>query len=259
MKWKTKCLLCLLPFFTGLMFFYIIPFGKIMYYSMIENQFGKKFVWLNNYTDVLSNQYFLLALKNSVLVIIICVPVMILAAIIIAHLITGSKYMYILSFAFILPLVIPTASAVPIWKEIFHSTDSVLPVYLLFIYKNIGTSIVLISAAMRTIPAEIYEAARLDGADGQQLFRCITMPCSAPAIIFSALIGIVGSFRIYKESYLYYGTNYPPPHSYTLQYYMNNNFLKLDFQALSCGAMINMLIILAITLFMLTLQRKYSC
>ena len=257
MKWKIKCLLCLFPFLAGLMLFYILPFCKILYYSAIDNQFGKVFVGMKNYAAVLSNQYFLLSLKNSILIIIFCVPVMVIAAIMIAYCINRSKYMMNLSFCFILPIVLPTAAVVPIWKELFQSIHSVLPVYLLFIYKNIGMSVVLISAAMRNIPAEIYEAAELDGADNIQLFRWITIPCAAPAILFSTLMGMVSSFRIYKESYLYYGTNYPPMHSYSLQYYMNNHFLKLDYQALSCGAVINMLMILVITLFMLRLQRKY--
>lgn len=257
MKWKIKCLLCLFPFIAGLMLFYIFPFCKIMYYSLIDNQFGKEFVGMKNYTAVLSNQYFLLSLKNSILIIILCVPIMIVTAIMIAYFINRSRYMMNLSFCFILPIVIPTAAIVPIWKELFQDIHNVLPVYLLFIYKNIGMSVLLISAAMKSIPAEIYEAAKLDGADRIQLFRYVTIPCTAPAILFSALMGMVSSFRIYKESYLYYGTNYPPMHSYSLQYYMNNHFLKLDFQALSCGAVINMLIILIIVISMLRLQRKY--
>lgn len=258
MKWKIKCLLCLFPFAAGLMLFYILPFGKIMYYSVIEDQFGKAFVGLKNYAEVLSNQYFLLALKNSIFVIIFCVPIMVTAAVIIAYLMNRSRYMTYLSFCFILPIVIPTAAVVPVWKEFFQDVRNVLPVYLLFIYKNIGISIILISAAMKTVSSEIYEAAKLDGAGKLQLFRYIAVPCTAPAIIFSALMGTVSSFRIYKESYLYYGTNYPPVYGYSLQYYMNNNFLKLDYQALSCGAVINMLIILIITLLMLSLQRKYA-
>lgn len=240
------------------MLFYILPFGKIMYYSVIEDQFGKAFAGLKNYAEALSNQYFLLALKNSILVIILCVPIMTIAAVIIAYLMNRSRYMMYLSFCFILPIVIPTAAVVPVWKELFQELRNVLPVYLLFIYKNIGISIVLISAAMKTVPSEVYEAAKLDGAGKIQLFGYIAVPCTAPAIIFSALMGTVSSFRIYKESYLYYGTNYPPVYGYSLQYYMNNNFLKLDYQALSCGAVINMLIILIITLFMLRLQRKYA-
>lgn len=258
MKWKIKCLFYLLPFILGLMLFYILPFIKIIYYSVISNQFEKDFVGMENYNAVLSNQYFLLALKNSLLIITICVPVMIAAATLIANQINQSRFMMNLSFCFILPIVIPTAAIVPIWKELFHSLHGVLPVYLLFIYKNIGISIILISAAMRNIPEEIYEAAKLDGASKIQIFKHMTIPCAAPTIIFSVLMGIVSSFRIYKESYLYHGSNYPPTHSYTLQYFMNNNFLKLDFQALSCGSVINMLLILIIALVMLKLQRKYS-
>ncbi len=258
MKWKNKYFLCLIPFLSGVMLFYILPFFRIIYYSVINNQFMKEFVGLQNYIDVLENQYFQTALKNSILIILVCVPTSILLSTVISWFVTQSDYFRYLSISFILPVVIPTSVIVPIWREFFHSIENALPIYLLFIYKNIGIDIILISAAIKIVPTEIYEAAKTDGATKIQLFKYITIPCIMPSIIFSTLLTVANSFRVYRESYLYYGSNYPPDYSYTLQYYMNNNFLKLDFQALSCGALINMLMILVAALIMLKLQRKYS-
>ena len=75
---------------------------------------------------------------------------------------------------------------------------------------------------------------------------------------FSVLLSIVNSFKIFKESYLYYGSKYPPNHSYTLQYYMNNHFLKLNYQSLSCSAILTSVVILLIVLCGLWLQRRYD-
>jgi multiple sugar transport system permease protein len=84
------------------------------------------------------------------------------------------------------------------------------------------------------------------------------LPLIAPTILFTVLLSIVNSFKIFKESYLYYGENYPPEHSYTLQYYMNNNFLKLDYQALATSAVLTSLLVLVIVLAGITVQRRYS-
>lgn len=61
----------------------------------------------------------------------------------------------------------------------------------------------------------------------------LSIPMTAPTIFFAVLLSIMNSFRIFKESYLYYGSKYPPDHGYTLQFYLNSNFLKFDYQKLA--------------------------
>lgn len=259
MKWKTKYYLCLIPSFSGILIFYILPFIRILYYSVLNNQFEKKFVGFENYISALTNSYFKLALKNSFLLILVCVPVVIISAILLSIVINKLNNIgRILSSFFIIPIVIPTSAIVSIWHNLFDNIDSAIVIYLLFIWKNLGICVILISAAVSGVPKQIYEAAELDGAGSLKAHLYITIPCIFPSIMFSTLLMIVYSFKIYKESYLYYGTNYPPEHSYTLQYYMDNHFMKLDYQALSSGAVINMLIILFIVMIMLKFQRKYT-
>ena len=141
-----------------------------------------------------------------------------------------------LRIAFIFPMLVPTASVVVVWRTLFDGSESVWPVYLLFIYKNIGLLIILLSAAFSTLEGDIYEAARLDGAHGFALHRKITLPLISPTLLFTVLIGVVYSFKVFRESYLYFGTSYPPDHSYTLQYYMNNQFLKLNYQSMAAAS-----------------------
>lgn len=80
----------------------------------------------------------------------------------------------------------------------------------------------------------------------------------APTIFFTVLLSIVNSFKIFKESYLYYGNKYPPNHSYTLQYYMNNNFLKFDYQALATSSILTSLLVLVIVVLGLIIQRRFQ-
>ena len=258
LKWNTKCKLCLIPSILGTAVFFVVPYVRVLYYSLIDNQFRRNFVWFDNYIKTIQNKYFQLALKNSLLLIVIAVPIlMVLALLVSLALSYGIKWVRKTRFAFVLPLVIPTASIVLIWRSVFADSSSAVPIYLLFIWKNIGICVVLLTAAFTSIESCVYEAARLDGANSFTLHAKITIPMIAPTIFFTSLLSIVNSFKIFKESYLFYGTNYPPDHSYTLQYYMNNNFLKLDYQSLATSAVLTSIIVFVIVMGGMALQRRY--
>ncbi len=259
MSFHTKSKLCLLPSLGGILVFYLIPYIRVICYSLIKSQFKKNFVGLKNYKDVLSNEYFQLALKNTLLLILVAVPLIVVFALILSIiLVTRTKWLHKTRFAFVMPMVLPAAGVITIWKMIFSSFDSALPIYTLFFWKNTGILIIILTAALSTIEKEVMEAAQLDGVNDFQKHRYLTIPLIFPSILFSLLLSIVNSFKIFRESYLYYGNNYPPDHSYTLQYYMNNHFLKLNYQKLSVGAILTSFIILIIIGLGLLIQRRFS-
>lgn len=258
LSWNGKCILCIGLSMVGTLFFFIIPYIRVLYYSLIDNQFRRNFVGLANFIETLSNKYFLLALKNSLLLIVVCVPILIMLALFISlALAYGIRMLKATRVAFILPMILPTASIVLVWRTVFQGNETVLPIYTLFIWKNIGICIVLLTAAFTSIDKEIYEAASLDGTGSFQLHRYITVPLIAPTLLFTVLLSIVNSFKVFKESYQYFGGKYPPESSYTLQYYMNNNFLKLDYQALATGAILTSILVFLIVLAGLALQRRF--
>ncbi|MDE7298044.1 MAG: ABC transporter permease subunit, partial [Lachnospiraceae bacterium] len=145
-----------------------------------------------------------------------------------------------------------------VWQQFFRGVDSALPVYLLFIWKNLGICIILLTSALTTLEPEVYEAARMDGAKPFMLHTRLSVPMIAPTIFFTVLLSIMNSFRIFKESYLYYGSKYPPDHGYTLQFYLNNNFLKFDYQKLASSSVLTALLVLAIAAVGFSLQRRYE-
>ncbi|MCX4327028.1 MAG: ABC transporter permease subunit [Lachnospiraceae bacterium] len=160
--------------------------------------------------------------------------------------------------AFILPMLLPTAAISVIFREIFKNAVTALPVYLLFWWKNTGICIILLTASFAAMDREVFEAAAIDGAGNIKKHIYITIPMNIPVIIFTTLLSIVNSFRIFKESCLFYGSNYPPDCSYTLQYYMNNHFYKLDYQVLSSSAVLLSVFIMLIVAFCFKLQKKYQ-
>lgn len=257
-EFQKKSIWFMVPYFFGIAVFYIIPFGRVLYYSVIDNTFSKKFVWGNNYRVVFQNEYFRLAMKNSLLLILIVVPVLVGLAFLVSWLLVNTKgKMKCLRMLFVFPMLIPTASIAIVWRVIFCEIDHVLPLWLLFVYKNLGLLIIIISAALSNLDLAIFEAAKLDGAYGVQLHRTMTLPLMASTLLFSVMLAIVYSFKIFRESYLFYGTKYPPDYGYTLQYYMNNHFLKLNYPYLAVGAVITSALIAIIVAVGLKLQKRF--
>lgn len=259
LTFHTKCALCILPSLIGLCIFYIIPYFRVLYYSLIKSQFKREFVGFFNYIKTWNNEYFRLALKNSLLLIIICIPILIICALLISLVLSFYMKKTYIRMAYILPMLVPTAGIVLIWKRIFSEVSSVMPIYTLFIWKNIGICIILITAAFSMIDNSIHEAAKIDGANGFKLHTKITIPIIMPSIVFSILLSIVNSFKVFKESYLYYSSKYPPNHSYTLQYYINNNFQKFDYQSLAASSIMTSALIMIIVAAGLYIQDKYRC
>lgn len=67
--------------------------------------------------------------------------------------------------------------------------------------------------------AQVYEAAALDGAHGLKMHLKITLPLISPSMFFVVVLSFVNALKIFKESFLYYNTNYPPDPAYMIQNY----------------------------------------
>lgn len=262
---KLKLLLLGVPAAAGFAVFYICPFIKSIGYSFIESNFSSRFVWLDNYKTVLANEFFRLALKNTVIFSAVGVAMVVLLALLLSlGLVKLSEKYSLIKSAFILPYVLPSASIIFIWQMIFSSDGysslmgalgskdlfDVLPLYLIFIWKNIGIDIILITAALSKLPPQIYEAAALDGASGLKMHLKITLPLISPSLFFVTVLSFVNSLKIFKESYLFYNSNYPPDAAYMIQNFMNNNFYKLNYQNLST-AVTMFTVVVAIIIFVI--------
>lgn len=242
---RSKCRLLIIPAAAGILLFYLIPFLKVLYYSFIKGQYQRKFVGLRNYVAVLQNEYFQLALKNTLLLIVLCVPVFVLLSFFMSLLYSGGgKIGRSLRKLSLYPFFLPSLSVAAGFILMFENADSPLPVYLMFLWKYVGVGILIVTAAVTAIEPELYQAARVDGAGRFRMHFHITLPLCVPALGYSLVLGIVYSFRTFRESYLYYGDYYPPEYSYTLQYYMNNQFLKLNYATMAAASVLMTLAIL---------------
>ncbi len=251
--------LLLLPGMAGLILFYVAPFIGGIYYSLLDGTFQNNFVGLDNYRRVMQNSMFQLGLKNTWELSILCAPVIWLLSFLLAAMLKMLKER---STAFrnilLLPYLMPSSAMLLIWLTMFDYggvinrlvvalglervvwLDGValrVPVVLLYIWKNLGFSVVLFASALSAVHPSLYEYASLEGAGWfTQAFR-ITLPQILPTAFLVFVLSWVNAFKIFKEVYFISGA-YPSDAIYTLQHFMNNKYAKLDYQDVTSAAYI---------------------
>lgn len=270
---KRTILVFLIPSLVGFLIFFLIPFIGSLYYACdVDGSFS-----LNNFIYTLKNEAFQLALKNTLLFLLICVPLNMILPLLVAIAVKGiGVQSRLFRLAYISPLVVPVASVAIFWSILFapggtvnhilgtlgipeadflHSGWAVFVVALIYLWKNLGYIMVLYLAGLSEIPASYYESASMDGAGAFRKFREITVPCLWPTIFFVLVLSVVNCFKVFREMFLITGA-YPDESVYMLQHYMNNMFNNTDYQRLTSAAFIITAIIVVFLFFMFRLNRR---
>ena len=139
---------------------------------------------------------------------------------------------------YLLPIVLPSALVVFFIKILLPFDMAPAVVWLmvgLYIWKNIPYALLAAFLGLRNLPEGVQDAARVDGANGWQMLRHITLPFLKPYILVGAVLALLGIFRIFRESYLLFG-NYPDQSVYYLQNYMNNLFYASNYGQLAAAS-----------------------
>ncbi|MFZ1042324.1 MAG: sugar ABC transporter permease [Anaerolineales bacterium] len=89
--------------------------------------------------------------------------------------------------------------SIPFWMR--GPSLALVAIAIFTIWQTVGYDIVIFLAGLTNIPGEIYEAARLDGANSLQLFRLITFPLLSPTFFFVLVISVIGSFQSFNQIY----------------------------------------------------------
>ena len=248
-------LLWILPSFLGVSVLYLLPYLDVFRRSFI-GAVDEQFAGLNNYRNVLGNTAFLLALKNTLRFTLVCIPILILASLLCAILLSGSKYGGIIKSAFLMPMALPAVSVALLWRLLFHSqglanqwmgrlgmegsdwmnTGKAFWILVAsYIWRNLGYDIILWMAGLSGISESIYEAARVDGAGEWQCFLRITLPNLKSSLYTITVLSFLNSFKVFREAYLVAG-NYPHESIYMTQHLFNNWFQSFSLDKLSAAA-----------------------
>lgn len=231
-----------MPLVLVFLLIYILPIGMTAWYSLLENSFSRAFVGLENYATIWQNAYFLMALRNTVTLTVLLVGFGMLATVLLAYLLKRHVRVAMVGAAvLLLPLLIPSTAVATIWQILFNTSAfssnmrARTAIVSLFVWKYTGVSAVFLNAALARIPSEIHDASALDGAGPIRTYLQISLPVLRQEVTLVLLFLLMFAFRIYKESYLLFG-EYPSEKMYLIQHYLNNHFLKMNFQYVASGA-----------------------
>ncbi len=153
----------LAPSFIGVMIFVLLPFADVIQRSFMTVMSGK-FVGLDNYKKVFTNQAFILAVKNTLHFIGTAIPLLVLLGLAAALVLSKIKEISIIKSLYLFPMAMPTATIVIVWRMFFFKQDF-NSLVISYLWKNTGYTIVLWLAGIAAIPNELIEAARVDGAN----------------------------------------------------------------------------------------------
>lgn len=193
---------------------------------------------LITFIKLVQNESFRNAMKNTIRFTLVSVPLIMVISFIIAQLtVFFAARVPLIKRAFFMPFVLPSAVIVVFWQTYFSGTAPFNSLLACFLWKYSGINIMLFIAAISRIPVEYFELAQLEGAGKLRQSVQVVLSLIAPTVFFTGILSVVNSFKIFKESYLLYG-QYPDMDVYMLQNYLNNHFLKLNYQNISTAAII---------------------
>jgi raffinose/stachyose/melibiose transport system permease protein len=220
----TTVLLFLPPALTVFTLFVVLPIGSSAWFSFFDwNGYGAPTRWvgLRNYAHLLSFPPFRTALLNNVMIIAVSIGIQLPVAIGAAAMLAGSGRLTVLTrLVLFLPYILAEVAAGLIWRFAFDGNFGLIagvahrlgtdPPFMLadpdwarvalivvVVWKYFGFHMMLAIAGLQGIDAELYGAARMDGASSWQSFRHITLPLLKPTIRVSVFFAVIGSLQLF--------------------------------------------------------------
>jgi multiple sugar transport system permease protein len=222
-------LLFMSPWILGFVGLILYPMGSSLFFSFTKYSLldQPKWIGLENYTFMFTKDpFFWIAFRNTIWIIAIGVPLRIVFGIFTAWLLTlprsGSRLYRTLYF---LPTMAPPAAAalafVLIFNPGFGPINQILRAFgmhdpplwfygpgsskwglVLLGLWGVGDAMIIFLAGLLDVPRQLYEAADIEGANGRQKFRFVTLPMISPVIFFSLVIGVIYGFQLFTQAYV---------------------------------------------------------
>lgn len=186
-----------------------------------------RIIGLRNYQALLDSPLFWQALRNTCYFAFVGGPLSVAVSLAAALLVNARATRFKAFFRSVLfmPFVTTLVAVAIVWRYLYHpeygllnwalsfiglgpvdwlgSASWAMPsIILVAVWKGFGYNMLVFIAGLQSIPEDLYEAARLDGATGWQQFRYITLPMLRPTMLFVAIITMVGFFQLFAEPYV---------------------------------------------------------
>lgn len=287
-----KAWLYLLPSVLFLGVFMVYPLIDVFIYSFEENfNFASQTytgVGGYNYLNVLCDSYFLKAVKNTFILVLITVPVSTILALLISLALSSVKALRnLFQTVFFLPYVTNTLAVGLVFMILFKSTDStaglvntflgffgmtpidfidgpywakmtVLCLYTVWVV--IPFKVLILTSALASVNKDLYNAAKVDGTSKFRIFTKITLPMISPMLFYLVITGFIGAFKAYNDAVALFGTDLNVSEMNTIVGYIYDRLYSDGGgypSYASAAAIILFVIILTITCINLLVSKKH--
>lgn len=286
-RFSAKAYLYLLPAFAVLGVFVFYPIVKTLrmgfYESYVYLTDSGKGLGLASFAYVLKDPAFHLALRNTLIIVAVGVPITIVLALGSALFINSlRKGRGVFQTIYFLPYVTSTIAIGLVFRWLFHSDYGYINYFLSFlgvapqkwltapnltivsvtiftVWNGLAFKIVLFLAGLQKIDPQYYQAARIDGTPPHRVFFRITMPLLSSTFWMVVIISVIHAFKTYNEVYSLFGGNGAGPgnSAITVVYYIYDMFFnRSQVHYASAAAIIFLVIVLALTAIQKWVSRR---
>jgi multiple sugar transport system permease protein len=240
-----------------------------------------RFVGLGNYASLFARPLFWQALGTTMWFVVFGVPATVIASLAAALLLNAKtlRWKPLWRLALFAPFVTTLVATAVVWRYLLHtryglinyalgsvgiapidwlgSPHAAIPAILIFVvWKTFGYNMIIFLTALQTTSADLYEAARIDGAGWWTQFRHVTLPAIGPTLLLVSILSIAGFFQIFAEPYVM-TLGGPAQSTVTVLYFMfEEGFKWWNLGSASAVAVILFVLILIVTLIQLRLTRE---
>lgn len=265
-------LLFTLPGIIGFVGFTVYPVLSSLYYSFCTYSALKPPVWIGgaNYAALMRDRQLWLALQNTAVFTLMSLPAGILTALLLAVLLNQKvRGMPFFRTAFYLPSIVPAVAGAVLWLWVLNPQFGLLntglaklgirgpgwlmdplwskPALAIMGLWGVGGWMVIFLAGLQDVPAELHEAARLDGAGAIQAWRHVSLPFLTPHLFFALVMGLIGVSSYFAQPMVMTGGGPADSTLFYAQYLFSNAF-----QYFKMGYACAMAWLLGIVLMLLT-------
>lgn len=276
------------PALAAITIFFVIPavaslvlsFTDFDIYALADLS-NLRFVGFQNYERLVENPLFWKAMGNTLWFVALGVPFVVALSLFAAMLVNSRwlKWRPVWRVALFAPYVTTLVATAVVWRYLLHTRYGLvnyllslfgiapidwlgdphasLPAILIFVgWKTFGYNMIIFLAALQTVPRELEEAARIDGAGWWMRLRHVTLPAIAPTVLLVSILTVAAMFQLFAEPYVMTQGG-PAQSTVTILYFMYEEGFK--WWNLGSGAAVAFLLflcILAVTLVQLKLAKR---
>jgi ABC-type sugar transport system permease subunit len=280
---KRAALLMLLPAIGFFLLSFVIPMvlvGRLSFYR--SDYMTEQFVLLDNYINAFKDHYFIKSFENAFWFVLMIAPPIIIGAYWIASFLSGfsEKVQSIGRFVIYIPGLASGLIMALLWDWMLHRQGLVnqllsylgvaaipwlsqpwtarISIAVITVISSVGGLVILFAASMHSLPKELKDAARIDGANERQYKRHIVLPLMIPTVMLAILLEIVGIMQMFETMFVLTGEGGPEGSTASPVYEIFLTAFRFGKSGLAAAKGIILMVVIAIILIVKQRIEKWS-